>query len=117
MTPAGGARSQSVGTRRQRCWLRVRAQRRRRGKWGSCGLARVRHEACGCQRAMRCSLTSSILGAYGRAYGFERAMDNLGAIIGPLLAIGLVAWVGTRWAIVLSVLPGLAAAVAIVYAI
>jgi MFS family permease len=27
--------------------------------------------------------------AYGRAYGFERAMDNLGAIIGPLLAIGL----------------------------
>ena len=27
---------------------------------------------------------------YGRAYGFERAMDNLGAIIGPLLAIALV---------------------------
>src|SRR4029450_8167367 len=25
-------------------------------------------------------------GAYGRAYGFERAMDNLGAIGGPLLA-------------------------------
>ena len=29
-------------------------------------------------------------GVYGRAYGFERAMDNLGAIGGPLLAIGLV---------------------------
>ena len=29
--------------------------------------------------------------AYGRAYGFERAMDNLGAIGGPLLALGLVA--------------------------
>src|SRR3954453_7073417 len=27
--------------------------------------------------------------AYGRAYGFERAMDNLGAIGGPLLALGL----------------------------
>ena len=26
--------------------------------------------------------------AYGRAYGFERAMDNLGAIGGPLLALG-----------------------------
>jgi MFS family permease len=55
--------------------------------------------------------------AYGRAYGFERAMDNLGAIIGPLLAIGLVAAVGTRWAIGLSVLPGLLAAGAIIYAI
>lgn len=28
--------------------------------------------------------------AYGRAYGFERAMDNLGAILGPLAAIALV---------------------------
>jgi MFS family permease len=32
---------------------------------------------------------------YGRAYGFERAMDNLGAIVGPLLALGLVGLVGT----------------------
>jgi MFS family permease len=55
--------------------------------------------------------------AYGRAYGFERAMDNLGAIFGPLLAIGLVAVVGVRWAIGLSVIPGVLAAVAIVYAI
>lgn len=28
---------------------------------------------------------------YGRAYGFERMMDNLGAVAGPLLALGLVA--------------------------
>ena len=55
--------------------------------------------------------------AYGRAYGFERAMDNLGAIGGPLLAIALVASVGTRWAIGLSVVPGLLAALAIGYAI
>jgi len=54
---------------------------------------------------------------YGRAYGFERAMDNLGAIAGPLLAIGLVGTVGVRWAIGLSVIPGLLAALAIVYAI
>ena len=55
--------------------------------------------------------------AYGRAYGFERAMDNLGAILGPLAAIGLIATVGTRWAIALSVIPGLLAALAIIYAI
>jgi MFS family permease len=55
--------------------------------------------------------------AYGRAYGFERAMDNLGAIIGPLLGIALVAAVGVRGAILLSVIPGLLAAAAIVYAI
>ena len=55
--------------------------------------------------------------AYGRAYGFERAMDNLGAIGGPLVAIALVALVGVRSAILLSIVPGLLAAVAIVYAI
>jgi MFS family permease len=55
--------------------------------------------------------------AYGRAYGFERAMDNLGAIGGPLLALALVAAIGVRSAILLSVVPGLLAAVAIVLAI
>jgi MFS family permease len=55
--------------------------------------------------------------AYGRAYGFERMMDNLGAIGGPLFALGLVAALGVRWAIGLSVIPGLLAAAAIVYAI
>ena len=55
--------------------------------------------------------------AYGRAYGFERAMDNLGAILGPLLGIALVATVGVRSAILLSIIPGLLAVAAIVYAI
>ncbi len=55
--------------------------------------------------------------AYGRAYGFERAMDNLGAIGGPLLALGLVELVGVRTAILLSTIPGLLAVAAIVYAI
>ena len=54
---------------------------------------------------------------YGRAYGFERAMDNLGAIGGPLLAIALVGLIGVRSAILLSIIPGLLAALAIVYAI
>ena len=51
--------------------------------------------------------------AYGRAYGFERAMDNAGAIAGPLLALALIAVVGVREAILLSVIPGLLAALAI----
>jgi MFS family permease len=55
--------------------------------------------------------------AYGRAYGFERTMDNLGAIGGPLLALALVALVGVRGAILLSVVPGLLAAAAIMYAV
>ena len=55
--------------------------------------------------------------SYGRAYGFERAMDNLGAIIGPLLAIALVAAFSTRTAILISVVPGLLAVLAILYAI
>lgn len=55
--------------------------------------------------------------AYGRAYGFERAMDNLGAIGGPLLALALIELVGVRTAILLSIVPGLLAVLAIVYAI
>ena len=48
---------------------------------------------------------------------FSEAMDNLGAIAGPLLALALVGMVGVRDAIFLSVIPGLLAAVAIVFAI
>lgn len=55
--------------------------------------------------------------AFGRAYGFERMMDNLGAIGGPLLALALVAAFSVRTAIVVSVIPGLLAAVAILYGI
>jgi MFS family permease len=51
--------------------------------------------------------------AYGRAFGLERAGDNLGAVVGPLLAAGLVGWVGIREAIYFAVFPGLLAAVAI----
>lgn len=44
--------------------------------------------------------------AYGRAIGVERAGDNIGAIIGPLLAAGLVGLIGARETILLSLLPG-----------
>lgn len=54
--------------------------------------------------------------AYGRAYGLERAGDNLGAVVGPLLAAGLIGLVGIRETLWLSVVPGLFAAAAITVA-
>jgi len=54
--------------------------------------------------------------SYGRAFGVERAGDNAGAIIGPLAASGLGALIGVRHAILLSIIPGVLAAVAIIVA-
>jgi MFS family permease len=54
--------------------------------------------------------------AYGRAYGLERAGDNLGAVAGPLLAAGLVAALGIRHVLYLSAVPGIFAAIAITIA-
>jgi MFS family permease len=54
--------------------------------------------------------------AYGRAFGLERAGDNLGAVVGPLLAAALVAWLGIRPAIYFAAIPGVFAAVAITVA-
>lgn len=74
-------------------------------------------------RGLRSPARSALLadvappGAYGRAYGLERALDNLGAIGGPLLGLALIGAVGIRTTILLSVIPGLLAAAAIVIAI
>lgn len=54
--------------------------------------------------------------AQGRAFGLERAGDNLGAVAGPLLAAGLVSWVGVRPTLYLAAIPGLFAALAIIVA-
>jgi MFS family permease len=54
--------------------------------------------------------------AYGRAFGVERAGDNAGAIIGPLVASALVTVLGLRHTILLAVVPGVLAAVAITVA-
>lgn len=54
--------------------------------------------------------------AYGRAFGLERAGDNLGAVVGPLLAAALISLVGIRATLWLSVIPGLFAALAITIA-
>ena len=54
--------------------------------------------------------------AYGRAFGLERAGDNLGAVVGPLAAAGLVASLGIRPTLYLAAVPGLIAAVTITVA-
>ncbi len=54
--------------------------------------------------------------AYGKAYGLERAGDNLGAVMGPLLAAVLVGWIGIRPAIWCAAIPGAFAAFAILIA-
>lgn len=50
----------------------------------------------------------------GRAFGLERAMDSLGAILGPLVAAPLLLAVGYRWLFALSVIPGMLAATAVI---
>jgi MFS family permease len=51
--------------------------------------------------------------AYGRSFGVERAGDNLGAVVGPLLASILVATVGIRTSFFFALIPGTLAAIAI----
>jgi MFS family permease len=73
-------------------------------------------------QGLRCPARDALLAslsptsAHGRAFGLERAGDNLGAVAGPLLAAGMVAWVGVRPALYLAAIPGLLAAVAIIVA-
>jgi MFS family permease len=76
--------------------------------WSSRGLRSPSRDA------LLASLTPT--SAHGRAFGLERAGDNLGAVAGPLLAAGLVAWVGVRPALYLAAIPGLFAAVTILVA-
>ena len=62
----------------------------------------------------------------GRAYGFERAMDDIGAVIGPLLAIItlLTLFIGfglkdslsaLRWTFILSIIPGILAVLTLIF--
>jgi len=52
---------------------------------------------------------------YGRAFGMERAMDSAGAIVGPSLALLLVASLGLRWTFALTLIPGVIAALLIAF--
>jgi len=48
--------------------------------------------------------------ARGRAFGFDRALDTLGAVLGPVAALWLVGFVSFRTIFLLTLIPGLFAA-------
>lgn len=52
---------------------------------------------------------------YGRAFGLERAMDSAGAVIGPALAVLLVAAIGLRPLFLITLIPGVLAACSIMF--
>jgi len=54
---------------------------------------------------------------YGHAFGFHRAMDTLGAIIGPLLAFFLLTRIDIRNIFYLSFIPGILAVIAITFGV
>ena len=56
---------------------------------------------------------------YGRAFGFERMMDTLGAIVGPATAFALLQWLGLGFRAVFfwTLLPGMIAVALIVFAV
>jgi MFS family permease len=62
----------------------------------------------------------------GKSYGFERAMDHVGAVIGPLLAILtlVILFVGfgfrdslsaLRWTFILAIIPGILAVLTVIF--
>jgi len=51
----------------------------------------------------------------GRAFGFERAMDTLGAVLGPLCAAALLGVLGARGVLRWTLLPGATAAFAFAF--
>lgn len=57
--------------------------------------------------------------SWGKAFGFHRAMDHTGAIIGPLIAAALLAWVLTdlRVLFALAAIPGIMAVALLVTAV
>lgn len=74
----------------------------------------------GLRTAPRDALLAQSVGAgtRGRAFGFHRALDHLGAMIGPLLAGGLLAaGLGMRDIFLLSVIPGAAAVLLLALAV
>ena len=55
----------------------------------------------------------------GRAFGFQRAADHAGAVVGPLLAFALLRWGGLeiRRVFLLTAIPGLLAVAAVVFGV
>jgi MFS family permease len=55
---------------------------------------------------------------YGRAFGLERAMDSAGAVVGPVMALVLLALLGSahfHWLFAFTLIPGILAALCIAF--
>jgi len=52
---------------------------------------------------------------YGRAFGFHRAMDTLGAIAGPLFVFFALSKVGVKNIFIISIIPGILATLTILF--
>jgi hypothetical protein len=85
MIPNAAAGWPLAATPPRRCSLQQSAQQSHPGRPGVSRAAAW--TAQGLRVPSRTALLADIVlpEVYGRAYGFERAMDNLGAIAGPLL--------------------------------
>jgi MFS family permease len=86
--------------------------------WQAGALRAAAWTARGARGPARSALLASLAPPeyYGRAFGFERALDHAGAVVGPLAAAALVTTVGIRPTLYLAVVPGLFAAGAIIFA-
>ena len=86
--------------------------------WQAGALRALAWSARGIRSPARDAMLASIAPreAYGRAFGLERAGDNLGAVVGPLVAALLVGVIGIRTTMLLAIIPGGFAAIAITFA-
>lgn len=55
--------------------------------------------------------------AHGRAFGFEGAMDTVGAIIGPAIALSLVGVIALRHIFLISFIPGAITVLIVIFAV
>lgn len=53
--------------------------------------------------------------AYGRAFGFHSAMDTIGAVIGPLIALGLIGLLSYRQIFLITFIPGILSVACVVF--
>lgn len=53
--------------------------------------------------------------AYGRAFGFHSAMDTIGAVIGPLVALSLIGLISYRQIFLITFIPGILSVVCVVF--
>jgi MFS family permease len=91
------------------------------GAWHVVGLRVLDRAGKGIRTAPRDAMLASAAGreSRGLAFGFHRAMDHAGAVLGPLVALGLLSLAGmqVRTVFLLAAVPGALVLVALVVAL